>query len=174
MKWTQSALVSDYAAAAYGLMPQHLVLAGDAAYVRELTAAAAEYAEEALGASLITRTITAEFYEGEKLFLPRGPVMTVTSVTDAGGRAVGWRLERYGRSDLLVTTAAYTTPLTVVYTAGYGSGITNVPADIRHAIRTHVATLYENRESVSDKAKMPVPHSLADFYRMKSRIVGIG
>jgi len=36
-----------------------------------------------------------------------------------------------------------------------------------------VATLWENRESITDKSKTIIPHSLEDFYRLKRRAVGV-
>ena len=39
--------------------------------------------------------------------------------------------------------------VTVVYTAGYGTGTTDVPESIRLAIRLLVGSYYENREATS-------------------------
>jgi uncharacterized phiE125 gp8 family phage protein len=148
--------------------------------------AAADYAADALGGSLMAQTITAVYYAEDvphpspfhvvtcrpTLPLPRGPVTAVTSVTDADGTAVtAYDLVRIGHSDRLRINVGWKAPLTVVYTAGYANAAA-VPAAIRAAILMHAATLYENRESVSDRTKTPVPHSLADFYRLKSRNTG--
>lgn len=150
--------------------------------VMDYVDAATACAERALGTSLLTRTITATFYgymptmqwydyrTGNKLYLPYGPVSSVTSITDANGTAVtDYSLERYGHSDCVVVHQGYTAPLTVVYVAGYGSDPTNVPADIRMAIRTHAATLWQSRESITDVEMVPVPHNLEMFYRLNKR-----
>lgn len=178
MKWTQTSpaiLPVTYQQAAAHL---RLVDDQDRDYVKDLIAAATEFAETALGASLITRTVTATFNQGEPLYLPRGPLISLTSVTQFGGHLIAspnCTIEGHGNADLLVIQAnAWTAPLIVVYQAGYGPTVNDVPADIRMAIRMHTATLYENRESVADKSLIPVPHSLGDFYRLKSRQTGTG
>jgi uncharacterized phiE125 gp8 family phage protein len=160
-------------------------------YVLELQAAAVEFAETAMGCSLLTRTVTAVFYGPNtptnfgytyafnwrhRLRLPRGPILGgITSVTDANGTVdpSKYKLEAAGVSDLLRVDVGYVEPLTVVYQGGYGSRPCDVPADIRHAIRMHVGTLYSNRQSIG-KAGDSVPHGLADFYRLKCRMVPIG
>jgi len=177
MKWTQSQpaqLPVSYQDAATHL---RLVDDDDRQYVLDLIAAAVEYAETAMGCSLITRTITAIFNANEPLYLVRGPVQAVSSVQQTVNNTpiTGTTPEGHGTADLLVIPSnAWQAPLTVAYTAGYGNNPTDVPADIRLAIRQHVATLYENRETVADKQWIPVPHTLADFYRLKAREVGIG
>ena len=167
-------------------------------YVNALIATAVEYAETRLGSSLMQRTVTAVFYRGDKLFLPRGPVQSITSVTDGYGNVIDpskYGLEGYGNSDYLrfgnqgldwagwsfgilgdwldIAGWGYKTPLTVVYVAGYPDAA-SVPADFKGAIRAHVGTLYKMRESVTTGAVVSVPHSLDDFYRLKSRNTGIG
>jgi uncharacterized phiE125 gp8 family phage protein len=177
MKWTQtqpSVLPVTYQQAA-----DHLRLLNDSQrdYVLDLIAAATEYAETALGTSLITRNVTAIFNSLDPLYLPRGPVQSITSITSGPTHQAvnSWSIEGYGHADLLVIQSnAWIAPLTVTFVAGFGDTADRVPADLRLAIRMHVATLFENRESVSDKAMMTVPHGLADFYRQKSRELGIG
>lgn len=142
-------------------------------YVESLIDAATDYAEEELSATLMQRERTATFYQaGSLVTLNRGPLVSVTSATDAKG-TVAYSMAGVGSFDRLMFTRAFTPPLTVVYQAGYASA-DQIPASIRQAILTHVATLYENRESVSDKAKLPVPHSLRDFYRLKARKAPVG
>ena len=194
MKWQQETPSSDVWTVAE--LAYHLRLDADLAsntdeqaYLTDLQAAAVEFAETAMGTSLITRAITATYYpqssgytwgeqpwigsfwERFRLKLPRGPVISITSVTDANGAIDDskYDLEGAGVSDLLRLSVGYAVPLTVVYDAGYGDQGTSVPADIRHAIRQHVSTLYEQRESVSEKTTSIVPHSLELFYARKSR-----
>lgn len=160
----------------------HLRLGSNAeqAYVEGLIDAATDYAEQSMGCSLVTRTITASFEAGECLTLPRGPLVQLLSATDADGLVVtaAYRPVRVGRSDRLVRTplsaGPAVWPLAVVYRAGFG-GAGQVPAGIRHAIRMHVATLYGNREHVTSAAGVKeVPGSLTEFYRLHSRECGVG
>jgi len=150
-------------------------------YIADLVDAAAEYAEQAMDTSLITRTCTVIHYQPPmyltsvpvftkqvKLFLPRGPVASITSVVDAISRAVTFTHERQGTEDYAVLTGTFTMPITVTYAAGWGTAA-QVPADIRLAIRTHVVSLWENRASVSDTHYLPVPHSLEEFYAKRRR-----
>jgi hypothetical protein len=145
----------------------------DAAQLADVIAAAVEYAEEAMATSLMPRTITATFYAGEPVRLPRGPVLEVLSVTGHGGAVLtDYDVTHVGRSIVLKIKQGFTHPLTVVYRAGYASA-SAVPADIRQAVKAHVGTLWEHRESVSGKKLEAVPHQLADFYRLKARTVGV-
>jgi uncharacterized phiE125 gp8 family phage protein len=152
-------------------------------YITDLIDAATEHAENALATSLIRRNITATFYDenasihntnfnqnGTRLYLPHGPVASVTTVTDTNGNALTYRFGASGHAEYItITSVSYTYPITVVYVAGYGTTAATVPADIRMAIRTHVASLWSNRESISEKAMVPVPHSLEQFYQLRRR-----
>jgi len=153
-------------------------------YWQDLLDACTEYAENALDSSLLTRTITATYFEYHTtplgffgydgyyprlLLLPRGPVQSITSITDANGNVINFNWETYGNSDKLRMLSGYVAPLTVVYQAGYGDTADNVPSDIRMAIRTHVATLFEQRGSTDEKAILAVPHSLEAFYQLRRR-----
>jgi len=138
-------------------------------YITELLSDAVEYAEKAMQCSLITRTITATFWKGDELILPRGPVIAIASVSDTGGVITTSELIRRGNTDRLLAPNGWQAPLTVVYTAGFGANGTNVPPDIRGAIRAHVNTLYEYRLSVSDRNLVQVPDSLKAFYGLNCR-----
>ena len=159
-------------------------------YIMDLVDAATEYAETALSASLLQRTITTVvgsdfhlpaygiFYDHHhnRMTLPRGPVSAVNSIVDVNGTAItNFALTRHGNSDGLVIRQSpgfgYSFPVTITYTAGYGPNVTDVPADIRMGIRTHVASLWRVRTSIEEGALMPVPHSLEAFYRAKARSV---
>ena len=191
MKWTQTTPAAQLFA--FGDLAYHLRIDADAQstaeqnYVLSLLAAATEYAEESLFASLITRTITAVYYGAEPLDLPRGPVQGVTSVVDENDNAIaGYSLIRVGRNDRIEVPRYYrywlrdwdtTVPiatLTAVYQAGFGDAVSNVPADILQAVRAHVGLMYERREAAGDRTLTDVPHSLAAFYARKSRQVGVG
>jgi len=153
-------------------------------YIMDLLDAATEYAEQALDSSLLTRTITATYYTSQtfdmypglfwgyekRLVLPRGPVSAIQSITDADANNITqYQLQRHGFTDEVSIRQTYTAPLTIVYTAGYGDTAADVPADIRLALRTHVASLWRTRESISDRQMIPTPQSLADFYARRNR-----
>ena len=155
----------------------HLRLDTDAdlSLVQLYADAAVDYAQDAMGCSLLPQTITATFYEHDhdKLFLPRGPITYIISATDTNEKDVTFRRETYGHADKLVPLVSFVAPLTVIYTAGYPDAA-GIPAGIRAAILAHVGTLYDRRESVSDRANTVVPHSLDAFYAMKARRTSIG
>lgn len=173
MKWTTTSppanSIIDFNDIGYHLRDDDDVLATTAEqnYLTRLIAAATDFAETLMQTSLVTRTIAATFYRGDKLVLPRGPVISILSCIDANG-PISYTLETQGNTDYLVTPNSFSAPLIVTYTAGYGTAA-DCPPMVVQSICTHVATLYENRESISDKTMMVVPHSLADFYKMKSR-----
>jgi uncharacterized phiE125 gp8 family phage protein len=145
----------------------------DKDYLTMLINACMQYAEDEMECSLITQTITATYYAGEPLQLRRGPVQSIVSVTDGNGVAVtNYTIEHYGFTDVILPTISIVAPVTVVYVAGYGSA-SNVPAKFQAAILTHVATLYENRESITEKPTFAAVHSLADFYRNNARKIGV-
>jgi uncharacterized phiE125 gp8 family phage protein len=60
-------------------------------------------------------------------------------------------------------------PVQVTYTAGYAS----VPASIKQAMLMHTATLYAQREAVSDRPQNVVPFGLDALYDMHRAGVGI-
>ena len=153
----------------------------DGDYIAALVAAATAHAEQAMACSLITRAVTATFYSGENLYLPRGPVQSITSV-QVGGQTVSpsaYSTEQYGHSTLLrfnngtIQPLAAPATLVVTYQAGYGPTATDVPADIVAAVRCHVGLLYENRESAADRTVTPVPF-IDSFYKLRSLDGGVG
>src|SRR5689334_4676348 len=152
MKWTQTKpadLPITFAQA-----KAHLRLDDDSEqdYVTDLIRAATAHAENVMGRSLMQRTITATYYAYatplDLTYLPRGPVISVTSVTDANGREISNSvLEAAGNSARLRVNNGYSFPvnLTVVYEAGYESA-DEIPDDILHALKMHVSHLYMYRE----------------------------
>jgi uncharacterized phiE125 gp8 family phage protein len=148
------------------------------AYVAELLAAATEYAQNRMACSLLTQTITAYFYNNDNdvLRLPRGPLVAITSVVDGHEQTItNYTVSAAGVTDIITIPNGWAEPLTVVYTAGYGATATQCPGDIRQAIRLHVGTMYENRESITDKKSAQiVPHSVEDFYDRKTRTSLVG
>lgn len=143
-------------------------------YVERLIDAATDYAQDRTALALMAQTITATFYDGEQILLPRGPLIEIDSVTDAGGNEVtAYDLRHVGRSTFILPAGAPARPLVVVYQAGHATAA-EIPASVRLALLCHIGTLYENRESTGEKPRTPVPHSLDDFYRLKGRGTGIG
>lgn len=150
-------------------------------YLNGLIAAATAHAEQSMQCSLLQREITATYFSGETFNLPRGPVVSIESVT-IGSNPVDpstYTVESYGTLDLLRfnngNIQPYPAPatMTVTYTAGYGDDPTDIPADILHVIKCHVGLLYENREVATDRTITPVP-LISDFYRMHSREPVVG
>jgi len=148
---------------------------GDSQPLNRMIDAAARYAENAMGCSLLTRTIQATYYDpAEPVYLPRGPVQAILSVTHTPANTpiapAQYQLQAAGNVESLAMVGSWTwqQPLVVTYTAGYGSQA-DIPADITWAMIAHVAHLYNQRESVSLENFRDVPQSLADFYRLNSR-----
>src|SRR5665213_3714698 len=198
MKWSQttpssSIWTTDQFAYALNIDSDIAAGAAEQSLLTSEQAAAVEYAETVMGCSLLTRTITAVYYGPtvpfaygfqfgstysayrNRLPLPRGPVISITSVTDANGTisSSNYQLQGEGTADLLYMKVGWTDPLTVVYQAGYGSSAANVPPDIAQAILTHVATIHERRESATDRTITAVPHSLEAFYISKARTLQV-
>lgn len=152
----------------------------DTQYITALIPAATSHAEELMECSLLTRTIEATFFAGERMYLPRGPVQEILSVTVNGvAQAPGsYSIESYGNNDLLrfnnSTIQPFAAPQTIVctYLAGFG-GPADVPPDITQVIRCHVGLLYEQRELATDRTVTKVPF-IADFYRLRGRGTGVG
>jgi len=149
-------------------------------YIEALIAAATAYAEEIMETSIAARTITATYFAGDTLYLPRGPVERINSVAINGiAQPEGtYSLEAYGHSELLRFNSGTVQPfpaptvMTVEYVAGY-CDVDAIPADIKQIILCHVGLLYENRELATEAKLTPVPF-LDGFYKMRSRGAGVG
>lgn len=177
IRWSGTEEIDDVtdAPVSWAQAKVHLRLSSDDEqdYVEDLIDAATDHAEEAMACTLMARERSVTFYRGGPMYLPKGPLISVTSIIDADAKTItDYDLEKVGNADLLTINEGFTYPLEVVYQAGYASA-SDIPAAIRQAILCHVGTLYENRESVSDKSKTPVPHSLEAFYRLKRRSAGV-
>lgn len=152
----------------------------DTPYIESLIAAATSHAEEIMECSLLTRTIEAIFFAGERMFLPRGPVQEILSVSVDGKvqDPSTYTIESYGNNDLLrfnnSTVQPFAAPTTLIctYKAGFG-GPNDVPPDVIQVIRCHVGLMYEQREMATDRTITPVPF-IADFYRLRGRGTGVG
>lgn len=141
--------------------------------VERMIDAATDYAEEAMGCTLVARNRTMTFRDGEPMRLRWGPTLSIVSVVDGNDAAfTDYELRRTGKLELVHPNSSITYPVTVTYQAGYESAA-DVPSAILQAIRMHAATLYKVRESVMDKQMISVPQSVEDFYRLKSWRIGI-
>jgi len=137
--------------------------------------AAVRYAENAMGVSLLTRTMQATYFDPtEPVYLPRGPVQAILSATYSPANTPldpsRYQVQAAGNVEYLSMVGSWTwqQPLVVTYTAGYGSA-SDIPDDITWAMTAHVAHLYNQRESASLDTFKEVPQNLADFYRLHSR-----
>src|SRR5262249_39552426 len=118
---------------------------------------------------------------GEILSLPRGPVVSVSSVALNGVTipAPSYSIERYGNAELLryqngnIQPHAPPAELRVVYEAGHGPSAADVPADIVQIIKCYVGLLYEQREAATDRTITPVPF-IEDFLKLRCREPGVG
>jgi hypothetical protein len=135
----------------------------DETLIMDHLAEATSEAETKLGMCLLPQTITATFVasdfeafqnysvfpgQGRKISLPRGPLISVTSFTDANGTAVPYTNETHGNAIQLLPTSGINlqlAPFTVIYQAGF----TTIPVDIQGAIRVLTATKFMYREGVS-------------------------
>ena len=151
----------------------------------DLLPSAVDYAETMMECALLPQTITAiydqkdigwyssqfnyfDLWEGKQGWeLPRGPVIGITSVTDANGNPVSYARHTVGNAEFVVPTQGISftqTPITVVYQAGF----TIIPQAIVNAIRVHVATMFMVREDVTNLPANAI-HKIEDFYRYRGR-----
>jgi uncharacterized phiE125 gp8 family phage protein len=133
----------------------------DAAIENIFIPAAREGAENYMGRSLITRTITYNidaWPSSGRLVLPAPPMLDVASINtlDADGDATLWADTNYyldTTSEPGVIVAKTTTPTTershrgiiIVYTAGYEALPSAVPAAIRTALLAWTADIFESK-----------------------------
>lgn len=116
----------------------------DITYVESLVDAAKEYVETFLRRTLLTSTWELVTDAASEIYLPMGPIQSVTSVTDEDGNAVGHTLKLDKRLKLDTTSGL----VKVTYVAGYGATDSFVPEVFKHAIKLMIGHFYENREEV--------------------------
>jgi uncharacterized phiE125 gp8 family phage protein len=137
----------------------------DQTLVTGLITVARIYAENYMGMTLVPRDIEATFYwQCGRLYLPRGPVNSITSIVDANSITIDpstYRLRKYGNADAVFFTGSMPlAPISVTYAAGFST----VPQDICQGILLHVGQLYENREAGNDKGQTDIAHGLQAIY----------
>ena len=140
--------------------------------------AATDYAETRLETSLAPRTIRGVFNENQPIDLRYGPVIEIVEVAGKGqSPTTDYEVMNFGYTCRIVPTGSIRYPVFVNYRAGHISteGTSPaVPPAIAAAILQHAATMFENRASVTDATKNPLPHSLEMFYAAKDRGTGVG
>lgn len=129
--------------------------------VEEIIADTVAYFEGETESSLAVQSITCTHYESAaKLFLPRGPVLSITSITADGVAvsAANYKLRRVGNTDYVYFDGgSVSAPVVIVYQAGYAT----LPADIRRALLLLVGTWYGNREVES----RPIAYAVDEGFR---------
>jgi hypothetical protein len=151
--------------------------------------AAVDFCETHTARSLITRGLTATYsheddpqrhvrhhrhgyyayptpFLGPMTMLPQGPVQSVQTVTTIHGVVLDpstYAVRRIGTTDYLqLPINAW--PVTVVYTAGYGSAPSAVPAKLRLGMLMHVAHLWDNRSATTVRPQAYVMAGLEAMY----------
>lgn len=135
-------------------------------YLATVITAARKYCEQYCNRVFITQTwlqYPTDFSDGMKLSV--NPVQSVSSITyyDVDGTSQTLNSSQY-QVDLKDTVCRIyeavgvdfpdvqdekINPITITYVCGYGNAATDVPMDIRHAIKLMISHLFENREGVS-------------------------
>jgi uncharacterized phiE125 gp8 family phage protein len=143
----------------YPQVVEHLSLdqSDDATYVQETINDAFDDLQAETATSLMPCTIQATYFDfNTRLFLPRGPVKAITSVTGNGNTISPtlYKLQRAGNTDYLYFPTSAPTPIVIIYTAGYSNiqsdiaaGYPILPNDLRRALYMTVANMYLNREA---------------------------
>lgn len=145
-----------------------------------LIQAAREQAEHETGRSLITRELLIQDAATCRLSLHKPPFLEITSVTliadnetETVLNAADYRVDKSSLLPVLLLKNGTNNArdMRVAYTAGYGTSATAVPAAIRRWMLMHIATHFENRESVvvgTIVTAMPTPFidGLLDPFRI--------
>lgn len=132
---------------------------------------AREQAEAYTGRALMNQQWT--LYDdapSNPLILPRWPVLSIVSVTDAGTPTTAYT-EYLGDDAMLVQNSAWSGAVQVVYTAGY----TVIPSDIKSWMLLQIGQWHEQREAVAagiQVTRMPFVDALLSPYRI--HLLGLG
>ena len=138
-----------------------------------------------IGVALLTQTwrLSLDQWPAEAIQIPLGPVQAVSSITyvDQSGVTQTWSPTDYlvdidASVARLVPAYAATWPVArrqlgaikITFLAGYGTAASDVPADIRAAIKLLIGHLFANREAASDSGLSELPlgvQSILNRYR---------
>lgn len=157
----------------------------DNTYIDTLVKAARLYCERATRRAFITQTwdLAAECFDDDEIELTPGPLQSITHVKyyDTDGTlqtlstdvyeaditdCVGYARLKYNQYWPTIRSGLYN-GVQVRYVAGYGNSATDVPANIKHAIKILVSHWYEIREPVI------VGASVTDVPMSVSALLGI-
>jgi uncharacterized phiE125 gp8 family phage protein len=158
-------------------------------YLATIITAARRYCEQYCNRAFITQTwkqYPTVFTDGMKLSI--NPVQSVSSITyyDVDGASQTLASNQYQvdlSADICRVYEAVNVdfpdvqdekinPITITYVSGYGDAATDVPMDIRHAIKFMIAHFFQNREGVNvmqSVSNIPMPESvkvLLNNYRL--------
>ena len=125
-----------------------------------------ERLEDRLNIAMIERPMRLETSEGGDIALPRWPVSSIETVAIDGEETSVFTVNL--RSRPVVVTAALGSPVSIEFTAGYGSQAGDVPAPLRQAILLLVAYGYEHRDG-QDRG-LPL---MVDALTMPYRVLGL-
>lgn len=118
----------------------------DRAIIAPLIMAAREYCENYTGRSFALQKITVHADEHGTIKLPRGPVVSVDSVT-LDGKTVEYTADLHSGTVTVDQSGA-----TIAYTAGY----THIPMLVRQAMLLLIGHWYANREAVAQTTSAEV------------------
>lgn len=148
------------------------------ALLTRLVRASAERCSHETGRAMLTTAYRLEAGIGEKLILPRPPLVEVTAVTliDSDGNENVLTESDYTltatRAQTLLTVTAPGDAVTVIVTfdSGYGDTADTLPEALAAWILLDVATLYEQRQALTAGNLNAVPYpfvgGLLDAYRV--------
>jgi len=159
----------------------------DDALINALITAARTYVENDINRSLVSQTwqiVFDHFPNKDELWLPKGPLISVTSITtydEANTASVlstaAYFVDTYGDRVSLVYGYSWPTDLrhhngvVIEYVTGYGTKATDIPQPIKQAMLMLVGHWYENREATSyskiDSVPMAVGALLAQYKRSR-------
>jgi len=139
--------------------------------ITRLITVAREAAEKYTKRSLITQTwkLVYDGYAPSEVFLPRGPIQSVTSAkiiardnTETTIATNTYYLNS-GKEKVVFDAAPFGHTVEIIYVAGYGDA-SNVPDSIKQGMLTHISHLYESRSADLSLPKNSIP--LYDAYRV--------
>lgn len=116
--------------------------------ITTLISVAREAAEQYMQRSLITQTWEISYNDTAPNPIPLAmrPVQSITSVVSDSTTLDPSLYNLNAAKDALICDAGlFGNLITITYSAGYGSNAANIPTPIKHAILTHVASLYDDR-----------------------------
>lgn len=153
-------------------------------HIVALIQVAREHVEEVTGRALVTQTWTRSVDRFGTIFLPRPPLIAVTSVTyvDTDGNEQTLATSVYdvqanelppritlAHDEFWPTARSVPNAITVTYTAGYGDPF-DVPEPLKHAIRLLIGDMFLNREDTvtgTVVARLRAVDSLLAPYRVR-------